>query len=382
MISKNRIDPECITYSQMNMIFNARVYYRRLAAWTRSYLLSRYFGIGTAEELFGSLFLETLDIGDMMQIFFGREVSAQYGQLLSRFAFTLRDLINAQLEGNTEAIDQNLALLYRLAEERAEFTDRINPYWTGTEYENLFETYIQYVTGIANALAAGNYSSDIELYDLLTAHTDLMGDVFADGVYDYITSGQPAPDQLLYGVQCITLEQMNDIYAIRMIWFDFVTWIRNYMLSRYLGLGNAEEVKARLMQVPVAFVNVMREYFGDLVAEDYLRLFYTYIDLIEAFITAQMEGNTEEIGRITRLLYQNADERAAFAASLYPAFWDERGLRDRLYTNLRSTLDQSTTFLTGDYARNIDIFSRLLDQAESTGNYLTQGLFHYLIFQA
>jgi hypothetical protein len=32
----------------------------------------------------------------------------------------------------------------------------------------------------------------------------------------------------------------------------------------------------------------------------------------------------------------------------------------------------------GDYARNIDIFNTLLNQAESTSSYFAQGLFRYL----
>lgn len=382
MINTKAFNPECITYSQMNLIFNSRIYYRRLTAWTRAYLLSRYFGVGTAEELFGRLYLETLDIGNMLQIIFGREISEEYSQFLSQFAITLRDVINAQLEGNLEEVEQNAARLYRNTEERAIYLEEINPYWSRGEYENLFESYIQYVLEEANALAAGDYGRDIMIYDLLTSHTDRMGDVFAEGLYDYITSGtQEAQDfQPRDSRQCITYDQMNAIIGIRMFWFELVTWVRNYMLSRYMGLGNVEEVYARLLQVPVEYVNSLKQIFGDRVAEEYVELFYTYIDLLNAFITAQMDNNIEEVDRITQLLYQNADERAAFITSVNPDFWDESQWRDRLYNNLRSTIDESTTFLMGDYARNIDIYSRLLDQAESTSNYFAQGLFNYINF--
>jgi hypothetical protein len=91
-----------------------------------------------------------------------------------------------------------------------------------------------------------------------------------------------------------------------------------------------------------------------------------------------MENNIDEINRITQLLYQNADQRAAAITSINPEFWNENEWRDRLYNNIRSTLDESTSFLMGDYARNIDIFSTLLDQAESTSSYFAQGLFQYL----
>ncbi|MEL7657298.1 MAG: hypothetical protein AAGU75_15500, partial [Bacillota bacterium] len=94
-------------------------------------------------------------------------------------------------------------------------------------------------------------------------------------------------------------------------------------------------------------------------------------------ITAQQEDNTNEINRITQLLYQNADQRAAFISSLNP-FWDENEWRRRLYSNLRSTIEESATFLTGDYSKNLDIFSTLIDQAESTSGYVARGLFNYI----
>jgi hypothetical protein len=67
-------------------------------------------------------------------------------------------------------------------------------------------------------------------------------------------------------------------------------------------------------------------------------------------------------------LYQNASDRAASVSSLNP-YWDQNEWRTRLYNNLRSTLEESTMFLAEDYARNMDIFSRLIDLAESSSDY-------------
>ncbi len=363
----------------MNMIFNARLYYRRLTAWTRAYLMSRYYGIGSTEELFGRLYLESLDIGNMMELIFGHEYANRYSSLVSEFPIALRDLISAQLTGDTQAIQQNLDRLYVNTAQRAAFLEAMNPYWSKTEYQNLFGSYIQHTIEEANAISSRDSGKDIEIYGELTELTDKMGDTFAQGIYEYITSGQPAGD--LAPEQCITYEQMNEIYDIRMFWFELVTWVRNYMLSRYKGIGNEQEVLARLRKVPEEYTNSLRKFFGENPAIDGLqRELNTFIDLLEAFITAQMQGNTDEINRITQQLYQNADKRAAYVTSLNP-YWNEDEWKARLHNNIRTTIEESTTLLTGDYAKNIDIFKTLLDQAESTSNYFTQGLFNYLKFK-
>jgi hypothetical protein len=168
----------------MNLISNSRIYYRRLTTWTRAYLLSRYFGIGTAEELFGRLYLESLDIGDMLEIIFGREISNRYSQMLSQFPIALQALVSAQLAGNVEGMQESVDRLYLNVNQRAAFLEEINPYWSEAGYQALFGLYVQHTVELANAIAARDFSRDIEIYDELTALTDQMGDTLAQGIYD------------------------------------------------------------------------------------------------------------------------------------------------------------------------------------------------------
>lgn len=380
---KNSFDPQCITYSQMNLIFNIRISWRRLTTWTRAYIISRYVGIGTAEELFGRLYLEVQDFSAMIQVIFGRELSRRNAGYLVLYTIILRDLISAYLEGNTEEVQHNLDRFYSNINENAAFLASINPYWSEAEWRAMLLAYLHYTIEEANAFASGDYKTSIEVFDLHTELTNRMADIFAQGLYDYLTSGQQAagdfPSQV--GKQCFTFEQMNQIYRIRMFWFELVTWVRNFMLSRYTGSGDVNEVFNRLQQVPNDYVNSLREIFGENPAIDELELeLNAYIDLIDNLITAQMAGDTDDISQITRLLYRNADERAASVSKLIP-YWTESEWRTRLYNNLRNTLEQSTTFLTGDYARNLDIYSTLLDQAESASDFFAQGLIGYIISQ-
>src|SRR5690554_4728290 len=99
MPDNNVFNPECITFSQMNLLFNARIYFRRLTIWVWAYIISRYYGIGSPQDLFSRLYLESMEISNMLTFVFGREYSQQYSELLSDFSIGLSDLITAQLEG-------------------------------------------------------------------------------------------------------------------------------------------------------------------------------------------------------------------------------------------------------------------------------------------
>lgn len=374
MIIKNNFNEQCITYSQMNLISNARIFWRRFTTWIRVYLISRYAGIGTAEESFGRLYLEATDFGQMLRIIFGRDISNRYAQMLRQFTIGLRELISAQLDGDTEAVRRHVDDLYKLTAESASFLASINPYLDETEWRTMFDTYLQYTFEEANSFLSGDYGRDIEIFDRINELTNRMGDMFAQALFDYITANlQAAADPLQ---PCIPYEQMNEIYDIRMFWFEVFTWLRAYMLSRYAGIGNVDEAYARLMKVPVEYIEKSRKIYGDEILPA-LQLINTLVDLFDSLIIANIENNVDEINRITQLIYQFADEGAVFLASILP-YWDQNEWRNRLDNIVRNTIEESNTFLTKEYARNLDIFSTLLDQAENASDYIAQNLFNLL----
>jgi hypothetical protein len=373
---KNKFNEQCITYSQMSMIFNTRIFWRRLTIWIRIYILSRYLGVGTAEVTFERLYLENLNFGDTLRIHFSRSISDKYSQLLNQFTIGIRELITALLEEDLDAARQNIDRLLQNADQTAAFLASISPYFDETEWKNLLRTYLQDTIQEANLFASEDYRLDIEYFDRIMAHSNTIGDVFAQALYDHITSGVQNTESLppQDGQTCITFEQLNLIFDMKMFWFDLINWVRALMLSKYQDVGNENEVYARLQKVVDDLVGNLKKIYGDTPAAEALQLdLNAYIGLIDALITAQKAGNTEEIDRITKLLYQNADSMAASIASIDP-YWNQNEWRTRLYSNLRSTLEESSMFLTEDYARNLDIFSRLMDQAESSSDYFTQGL--------
>lgn len=374
MIIKQVFNPQCITYSQLLMTINMRIYYRRIINLTRIYMRNRYYNLGEPDVLFDRLYLEYLDNGDMLHLNFGRANKDEYTQLLGEFAITLRELISAQMEGNTEAINQNVQRLYNNVYTRADFLEEINPFWGADEYRYLFITYIQYLIRSANALSLGNLDEDIALYDPITELTNAMGDVFAEGVFNFITNGKTIPAQ--EGEACITYEQMRILQNVIMFWFDFQVWLRNYMLSKYINIGDKETTYNRLKRVIADFGNELKNIYGEEFATDLTQKLNEYVDLVDEYTTAQMEGNNEEVNRIIPLLYQNTDARAtmqAVSTSLNEDEWKRR-LRE---LQVQGIISQSTAILSGDISRSLDVFMALLDRAEAMSLFVAPGLFSY-----
>jgi hypothetical protein len=121
------------------------------------------------------------------------------------------------------------------------------------------------------------------------------------------------------------------------------------MLAKTKDIGNEAEVMVRFGQVADELGDMMVRVFGEEAAFVSEGLVDTFVVLMDGLISAQMAGDIEEVNRNTQLLYQNADELAAFMASVNP-FWDETRWRTILYDILRNLIVESTTFLTGNSA--------------------------------
>lgn len=375
-IMKSNFNEQCITRSQMSLIFNMRIFWRRHAIWSRIYIISRYLGIGTAEESFERLYLENLDFGDMLHIHFNHSIANEFSRMMIQFSIGLRELTNARIAEDFDAVRQNIDRLLQNADQTAKFLASVNPYFEEAELRNLFTIYLEDTLQEADLFASKDFRADIEYFDRLMDMSNTLGDTFAEALYNYITSGaQYTPQE---GQMCITYEQMNLIYDILSIRFDIITWVRALMLSKFRDVGNEEAVYARLQKVVADNINNLKQFFGENPGINELEMeLYRYIELIDALLTAQKAGNTEEVDQIVRQLYQNANDTAAAYVAIVPS-WDQDRIRTMLINTLRSTIDESIMFLEEDFGRNLEIFSLLMDQAEYSGDSFLQDLLNYL----
>lgn len=365
----------------MNIILNSRIFWRKLATWSRAYLFSRFGRVGISEDIFGHLLNILAEFASMLRLVFGAEFAEKYYQLLVQNVVILRDLLNAQSANDIEAIYRNLELLYQNSDERAAYLSEMNPHWEFATWKNLIDAYIRYTIAEANTFITNDYERNIETFDHILAHTDLMGDYLAFGIYNFITSPPETSDRRISRERiselCITYDFMNTIYRMRLFWFEMETWTREFMISRFTGFGIANQVYDRLRKVPVEYIDLLRRYFDSGMVNGIADSINRHIDLIDDLVTAYQAGNIDEINYATRQLYQNVDEGAKVLSGMNP-FLNQVEWRAILYGLIGSIIEELVSFLTEEYARNINIFNRLLDESEFIGNSFTSGLIEYI----
>lgn len=393
MAIEGGFNEQCITFGQMNFINSSRHTWRTMTTWIRAYLISRYLGIGTKEVLFSRLYNEFSSYGGMTQLIFGEQFSETFTWLLTENTIALRELVDAQLDGNLAGMERNLLRLYNNAAERARLLAEYNPFWDETTWRELFNAYLDATIQMANSFATGDYSRDVEAYDELIVLTEQIADYYTTGIFQFLTFDPLCTEcleceelsaeqraEMPIMLRCLTRGQVDAIHEIRMYVYELVGWTRAYLISRYAGAGNADVLLGRLDRAVSEFGGMLAYVFGQEAADEVVQLLYTHIDLMTSMISAQIEGDTEAANEATRLLYENARETTSVLARMNP-FWDETELRNAINTYIQDTIEKSTTFLIGDYDRNINIFAQLLRRADSTGNSLALGMYRYIAAQ-
>lgn len=171
--------------------------------------------------------------------------------------------------------------------------------------------------------------------------------------------------------------QMNLIINFRTLWLNLAIWTRSFILSIASGLPNTQVVSDRLYQVPVQIGALLQLIFGQESAEGFINLLSTHIVTLETVITAQKNGDTQAVNENTERLYQINQEIAKYLEKTNP-FWVPPQWANLLDFYVNLTLNESTAMLSGDYARDVQIFDRLQYHTLLIGDYMANGIVQYL----
>jgi hypothetical protein len=186
----NQTTQQCITYNQMRYIFSIRDFWFDLAAWTRSYFISRLTGTGGEEESYLRLIRTVENYISRLRPILGDKISDEYLQQLYSYLSLIASLVSAQLEGNTEAASQITKQLYENADKRADFLSSINPFWEQSEWRNRLYRYTQSTLEEMTTFLYKDYSRSTDIFERLLTQSANTGDYFSQGLFNFIAQSK------------------------------------------------------------------------------------------------------------------------------------------------------------------------------------------------
>lgn len=190
MICKNRYQEPVATYGQANIIFHIRSLWREMATWIREYLIAKSANLDIADDVFNRLYKVPQEFANSISLIFGDEIAETYMQYLDKQTVLIKEIIDAEIAGNTNLINEKYRELLNAINERAKFVASVNPFWDENVTKNLANTYIQYTLQEVVTYLAQEHQKNIDIYDIILHYADNVGDYFAQGLYNYINYSQ------------------------------------------------------------------------------------------------------------------------------------------------------------------------------------------------
>lgn len=154
---------------------------------------------------------------------------------------------------------------------------------------------------------------------------------------------------------------------MRMLWEQHSAWTRMTIISIAEDLADVDLVTERLLRNPDDLAAAFRPFYGRQVAERIDELITEHLVLAAELVKAAKAGNNEAAADVEKRWYANADEIAAFFASINP-YWSETAMRAMWRKHLDQVKAQAVARLNGNYAEDIAIYDEgeqlLLDMAD------------------
>jgi hypothetical protein len=124
---------------------------------------------------------------------------------------------------------------------------------------------------------------------------------------------------------------------------------------------------------PKDFADLLEQFYGRNVADRFDNLFTAHLTIASDLVKAAKEGNTQQAAEIERRWYANADEIAAFLASINP-YWSRDTWQKMLHEHLSMTKTEAVDLITKQYDKSVETFDEIEWQALGMADVMQQGL--------
>jgi len=169
-----------------------------------------------------------------------------------------------------------------------------------------------------------------------------------------------------------TLSQVGILIELRKLWEQHVFWTRSFIISTAAGLGDLDAVTRRLMRNPADFAVLFRRFYGNETAASFEDLLSNHLQIGGDLVKAAKNNDVTGADAARRKWYENADEIAAFLASVNPC-WDEETWKRLLYNHLEMTEKEASLRLAGRYEEDVAIFDVIEAEALKMADYMFCG---------
>lgn len=168
-------------------------------------------------------------------------------------------------------------------------------------------------------------------------------------------------------------KEVDLMNLIRKLWEEHVEWTRMTILSIAANSPDTDLVTKRLLRNPSDFAEVLRPLYGNEIASRFEDLFKSHLVIAAELVKAAKAGNSNAAADAEKRWYENADEIAAFLASINP-YWSEADWKRMMHEHLTLTKSEAVERLHKNYAEDIKLYDQIQNQALNMADVMSKGI--------
>jgi hypothetical protein len=169
----------------------------------------------------------------------------------------------------------------------------------------------------------------------------------------------------------ITVAELSN--WVHRLWDEHVLWTRLTIISIANNLPDTELVINRLLNNATQFGFLFANFFSQEIARRFALLMREHLVIAVELVRAAKRGDTEEVARLEKEWYRNADEIARFLSEINP-HWSEEEIKRMMHEHLALTENEAVAILNNRWEESIDLFSKIEHQAYMMANTYIEGL--------
>lgn len=160
---------------------------------------------------------------------------------------------------------------------------------------------------------------------------------------------------------------------MRLLWEQHVFWTRLVISGIVFDSPDLSQSTARLLRNPADFASVLKTFYGEEKADEFQKLFTEHLTIAGQLVSELKAGENTKAAETEKKWYENADQIAAFLASINP-YWSQSSWQEMLYSHLELTAREASEFLSQNFAASVNTFDQIEQEAMEMADMMTRGI--------
>lgn len=173
--------------------------------------------------------------------------------------------------------------------------------------------------------------------------------------------------------KCMSMSAVQLKGDMRKLWSDHVIWTSKYITSAVGGAQDQDKVLARLLQNQKDIGNAIKPYYGVAAGDQLAKLLTDHILIAGKIVEAGKKNDMNTLNSLNAEWFKNADDIVNFLSKANPN-WNNKVLKNLLYTHLKMVTEELITRLKMDWEANVRAFDHGFNHIYKLSDALSEGI--------